>query len=251
VPRFKRIREFLEWTEHVRLVVDVVLAIAGLKAVKKVLSYIPQISHDWATVISWLAAAGLLYSLVIWQEKRKQSTAVVPSPQQSQNVGSIPAVSTIIPGIPGPTFDTQTFFRQSYYSSVTAETEKNMGIVLSRIKPADREGFFLRFMGVGIVQAIHEFTWLSIFRSQFLLLLEMNQKAGYLSLASAKNYYDKAATGRPDIYSKYSFDQWIDFLKTQQLVLQHPSEMLEITIKGKDFLKYCTHWGHYAEQRIA
>lgn len=27
------------------------------------------------------------------------------------------------------------------------------------------------------------------------------------------------------------------------LLVEHPSQMLEITHRGKDFLKYLTHWG--------
>lgn len=81
------------------------------------------------------------------------------------------------------------------------------------------------------------------------MLLDMNGKNGWIALSDAKNYYDKAAVEYPAIYSQYSFEQWTAFMKGQQLILQHPSNMLEITVRGKDFLKYLTHWGRYAEAR--
>jgi hypothetical protein len=100
-----------------------------------------------------------------------------------------------------------------------------------------------------VVASLHEYTWLTSFKSQLVMLLDMNGKGGYMTLAAAKGYYDKAAVEYPEIYSNYSFDQWIAYVKGQQLVLRHPSDMLEITVKGKDFLKYCTHWGHYPDAR--
>jgi hypothetical protein len=56
-------------------------------------------------------------------------------------------------------------------------------------------------------------------------------------------YYDKAAVDYPNLYPKYSFEQWLNYLMSEQLLIRHPSDMLEITHKGRDFLKYLAHWG--------
>jgi hypothetical protein len=240
-----RVKESFEWAEHVRLVFDVVAAIASWKTVKKLLSYIPQISHDWASIISWFVASLILLGLVVWNQKRSQQKTASPQLNQPvQETGStlIPATSAIFPGI-GPNFDAKEFFKVAYYSTVTAEVEKNIRTAASQKQPDDREGFLARFIGVGVVEYLHDSTWYTIFKSQFMMLSEMNSKNGWMPLSDAKNFYDKASAEYPSIYSNYSFEQWIIYMKGQQLILQHPSNMLEITVRGKDFLKYLTHWG--------
>ena len=70
-----------------------------------------------------------------------------------------------------------------------------------------------------------------------------------MPLNDAKPYYDKAVTDFPKIYSNYSYNQWVSFMKQEQLLIQHPDDRLEITVRGKDFLKYLTHWGRDLESR--
>jgi hypothetical protein len=248
-----KLKEFFEWGEHVRLVFDVVAAIASLKVVKKSLSYIPQISHDWASIISWLMASAILFGLVTLHQKHSQRRMARPSQinqsGQSSDTNLIPATSTIVSGVPGPSFDAKEFFRIAYYSSVTAETEKNFRVIAEQNEPNDPGRFLLKFIGVGLVAYLHDYTWFTIFKSQILMLLEMNARNGHMSLADAKNYYDQAAVEYPQVYPNYTFEQWMAYLRQQQLILQYPSNMLEITVKGKDFLKYLTHWGRYPDGR--
>jgi hypothetical protein len=75
------------------------------------------------------------------------------------------------------------------------------------------------------------------------MLSDMNANNGWMTLASAQKYYDDAVAQYPEVYKTYTFPQWIGYMKGQQLLIEHPSKMLEITVRGKDFLKYLTHWG--------
>jgi hypothetical protein len=205
-----------------------------------------HLSWDW-WVFAGLFVVTFVLLIVLEQERpRFQSNT-----QIAQNTADIliPATSTVVPGVPSPTFDAKTFFRTAYYSSVTAEVEKNMRSIAEQNEPNNREGFLMRFIGVGVVSYLHDYTWLTIYKSQLLMLLDMNGKNGWMPLTDAKNYFDKASAEYPQIYSKYSFEQWIAYMKQQQLILQHPSNMLEITVRGKDFLKYLTHWGRYSDAR--
>ncbi len=104
-------------------------------------------------------------------------------------------------------------------------------------------------IGIGLVGYLHDMTWVYIYKSQLLMLLELNRRNGWLPLADVKRYYDKAAAEHSTAYSDYSFEQWLEFMKSHELVIRHPSDMFEITIRGKDFLKYLTHWGRYADDR--
>jgi hypothetical protein len=141
------------------------------------------------------------------------------------------------------------FFRTAYYSDVTVEVEKNIRLAATQDQPNDREGFLAKFIGVGLVTYAHDQTWAHIYKSQLLMLTELNQKGGIMPLTAARAYYDKATVECSQVYANYTFDQWIEFMKGQQLIIQHPSAMLEMTVRGKDFLKYLTHWGRFANAR--
>jgi hypothetical protein len=132
----KRLDEILVWGEHVRLVFDVIAAIASWKVVKKLLSYVPQISHDWASIAAWIVAALVLFGLVRWHQKRSQ-TQTTQQPASAQNTATtlIPATSTIIPGTPVQPFDGAGFFKTAYYSPVTAEVEKTFALQQIKINP--------------------------------------------------------------------------------------------------------------------
>jgi hypothetical protein len=144
-------------------------------------------------------------------------------------------------------FDVTRYFQQAYHSPLQAEIETNIRAAAQ--SQNDREGFYARFIGVGLIAYIYDMIWSAIFRSQVLSLLELNRRNGLLPLADIKTFYDQAATAHPDYYAKYSFEQWLTFMKSQLLIIRHPSDMVEITLRGKDFLKYLLHWGREATQR--
>lgn len=96
---------------------------------------------------------------------------------------------------------------------------------------------------------VHEMTWAYIYKSQFLMLLELNRRNARIPLSDAKAYYDKAVPTCPKMYAKYSFDGWLQFLVTHQVIIRHPPphDEVEMTHRGKDFLKYITHCGYTAD----
>lgn len=246
--RFGKVGEALDWVERAKLVFDIVVAIGSGKLVKKLLSYIPQISHDWASVIAWAVAAVVLFCLIAVFQRGRQPRLDNQSTRPPSDA-TIPAISTVVAGLPGPNFDSRSYFKYAYYSPLTAEAEKNIRIVAEQNQKNDPAGFMAKLIGVGLVGFLYELTWAYIYRSQLLMLIEMNRNAGWLSVHNAKAFYDRAAVESPEVYAKYSYEQWLGFMKAQGLILQHPSDMLEITVRGKDFLKYLTHWGYDASAR--
>jgi len=250
VGKFDKTKSTLEWLEHGRFVLDILIGLGGGTIVRALLLTLTHINRVWITPI-WLLSAALVIGLSVlignkfFPSRRYLQQINVQNPTDSL----IPAASTIIPGVVGPTFDAKTYFKNAYYSPVTAEAEKNIRLIAEKNEPADHEGFYTRFIGVGVVSYLHEYTWLTIFGSQLRMVLDMNGRNGWMPLADSKNYYDKASLQYPDVYSNYSFEQWIAYMKEQGLILQHPSNMLEITVRGKDFLKYLTHWGRNVEAR--
>jgi len=84
--------------------------------------------------------------------------------------------------------------------------------------------------------------WFTIFGSQLEALLELNSR-GLIPVADLKKHYDKAAVGYPKTYINYSFEQWLNYMQSRMLIARYPSQMVELSYNGKDFLKYLAHVG--------
>jgi hypothetical protein len=227
--QYKQIRGNAKW--------DLLKAIC-FASLYPLLQKLRNLNWDWL-VFGGLFVVSFLLLLFLGQLR----TPAQPNSQPARNATSslMPTVSALY-GVSAPPFDAKAYFKQAYYSPVTAEVEKNIRKVAAENEPNDREGFLVRFVGVGLVAFLHEQTWAMIYQSQLLMLSSLNAN-GLMPLTAARAYYDKAKVNFPQTYSSYSFEQWIGFMKDQQLVIQHPSDMLEITVRGKDFLKYLTHYG--------
>jgi hypothetical protein len=89
----------------------------------------------------------------------------------------------------------------------------------------------VKLIATGLPAFTYEITWAYIFRSQILALMEINRRL--VPIAEVKAFYDKAALESPERYATYSFDQWMEFMKSQVLVIWNPSGMLEITVRGQ------------------
>ena len=171
--------------------------------------------------------------------------------QQLQNP-STDKPNPAIAGKPGQPFNTTEFFRHAYYSpALQAETEARMRAAANENQPNDREGFYLKFISVGLLVYSYDTIWDVIYRSQLEALLDINRNNGILPLAQVKTHYDQAAAAHSEEYKKGNviLENWLGFLIARTLVIRHPSDMIEITVAGKDFLKYLVHWGREANQR--
>jgi hypothetical protein len=235
VVNWKKVKTALEWALLGKFVLDLFVAIFSLKLVKALLSYIPQVSKNWATVISWGVAAAVLFLLIWWQEKHK--TAIQGSATQS-------ASSALLNS---STFDATAFFATAYRSTMHQDIETRVRAAAQLNSPSDRESFYLKLIATGLPSFIYEGIWSYIFRSQVLALMEVNRRL--VPIQEVKAFYDKAALETPTLYANYSFEKWMEYLKSNLLLLWHPSGMVEITIRGKDFLKYLTHAAHYPDDR--
>ncbi len=233
----EKVKRFAEWLEHGKTVVEIIAALGGGKVFVAVLTLFTKIPPIWMTPIWLLSSAAILWILL---------KLLKPKPAQLQ---STVQSGSIIPKQPAVDFDATEYFRTAYYSPLTAEVEKNIRLAATQNQPNDREGFFAKVIGVGLISYLHDITWAYIYKSQILMLMELNRRNGIMPLADAKVYYNKATVDYPLIYSHYLFDQWMSFMKAHQLLIHHPSDMLEVTVRGKDFLKYLTHWGLYPDAR--
>lgn len=214
---------------------------------KKMLELIPHISA-WMvwTIIVFVSAAAFVW--VAKLEKKPQHT-VKAEPAASQTptqppaiVPGIPTLSGLLGQTPDITFDAKKFFALAHYSPVTAEIEKNIRIIAQQNYPNDKEAFYARFIGVGVVAYQHDVTWLTIYGSQLAALGELNSR-GLIPVADLKKHYEKGVADYPKTYANYSFEQWMDYMQSRMLIARYPSQMVELSFNGKDFLKYLAHVG--------
>ena len=60
---------------------------------------------------------------------------------------------------------------------------------------------------------------------------------------SLQAWYDQAAAQYVDTYTNYTFEQWLGFLQSQQLIVR-ANDQVGITLEGREFLKYVLHQGY-------
>jgi len=207
--------------------------VAGLKQILQQVPHFP----GWGTLLILVAVS---LAAFIWLAKSQKAVSQQPI---TQTVAIAPGQAG------GANLDATLFFRTAYYSQLTDEVERNIRASAAHNQPNDREGFLAKFIGIGYVAYLHDITWAYIYKSQILVLTELNRRGGLMPVADAKAYFDKAETEYPQVYATYSFEGWLKFMLNDQLIIHHPSNMLEITIRGRDFLKYLTHWGRHAGKR--
>jgi len=202
---------------------------------KSLLHMIPNMP-DWAVWAIVLLASSILFVLVAKYFER--------SARQNQNKTQTTPNALMT----SPTgFDATAFFKTSYISTLQQEIENNTRAAAIQNQPNDREGFYVKLIAVGLLAFTYDIVWAYIFKSQILLLTELNRRI--MSPPEVKTYYDRAASDYPARYATYSFDQWMAFMQTNLLLIHTPDGMVGITVRGKDFLKYLVHWGRSADER--
>src|ERR1035437_1138211 len=167
--------------------------------------------------------------------------AISPA-QASGTIPGIPTLSALLGQNPSVEFNAKQYFALAHYSPITAEIENNVKIIAQQYSPNDKEAFYARFIGVGAVAYQHDVTWFTIYGSQLLSMEEMNSR-GLVPVADLKKHYDKAVADYPKTYGNYSFDQWLTYMKSRMLIANYPSQMVELSFNGRDFLKYLAHVG--------
>jgi hypothetical protein len=232
----EKLKEALEWLHHAYWIRELILSFGfwGIVVTWAQVHLRIAPGYKWLIIVFLVGVSMYVFA---WFSKRKQ-----PAITENQNVAAslLPNSSdrTLSPGV-----DIKEFFRTAYRTPLEEDVRKNFRTLAAQEEPKDRERFYLNFIGVGLVQAIYDSLWWPMYQSQLMALLEINRNGGIVPIDKIKALYDKAAQKYPKEYAKDTFERWLSYLAKNGLVLNHPSGMVEITIRGKDFLKYLTHWG--------
>ena len=144
-----------------------------------------------------------------------------------QQHGDGPSKEKLDPASPGPSINPrpaaaniETMLRKELQ---TVDAEKQVDVLLHAL-------VFSRLLGS------HEFVYNRIFGSQIQGLKGLNER-GRVSVDEGRRFYQTYADRFPVLYDTYTFDQWLGFLLSNQLVTKNDNN-LEITVFGQDFLRY-------------
>lgn len=232
---WEKVKNALEWMQLAKFVGDCLVTAASWTAIRTVLARFAYISSAWASAISYLAAGLVLWGIVWWQRRPRDDA-------QGHTVQRQPA------GDPTPSqFQNVDDFYATYDNVLLRETEGTVRKLSDQYEPGSaRERFFVRFVASGFWIFVFELVWANTCRSQILALERLNK--GPLRSEDLRPHYQQAATAQPQVYKNYSFEQWLSSLRTQILIKDHPTG-IEITVRGREFLKYLIHTGRSASDR--
>lgn len=240
--KHSRIKDVLEWLHHAYWIHEFLLS-SGLAAI-----IATWLAKHHATLAPYVWPIGILIAGVltyVWSFFHVRGGGA----QIANAKGAAALVANTADGVLPPGVDVNEFFRHAYRTTCEDEVRKNFKILAHKEAPDDPESFYLKFLGVGFIAAMYDSIWWPLYRSQLLMLIELNRNSGYLKIDIAREFYLAAIKEFPKELKTTEFDQWLSYLTSNQLLVRHASDMLEITVKGKDFLKYLTHWGRGPDQK--
>lgn len=87
----------------------------------------------------------------------------------------------------------------------------------------------------------------ALWGSQISLLRVLNSSATGETSKILRHFYDSAAVNYPDVYSQYSFENYMKYLVNARLIIEQEEGRYLITELGRDFLIYlaCTGISEY------
>ena len=111
-------------------------------------------------------------------------------------------------------------------------------------EPTERERFLIRLLAASAIIEQFERAYWNIWGSQLGALQALNTLgAAGADVALLTPWYEQSAARDPQARLTYTFDQWVGFLETHQLVRRTEGHV-QITIEGREFLKYILHQGY-------
>ena len=102
--------------------------------------------------------------------------------------------------------------------------------------PVERERVLVRHLAATQIRSHFERLYHLIFGSQLSMLQQVNAATSF-GRDEARASYDFAVMGSPDFYANYSFDQWLNFMISQNLV-RADGDVITITVPGREFLTF-------------
>jgi hypothetical protein len=223
---WERAGKGVDWLIRGQFIVQVLISLGIGKIVQWLVTKYAQVSPALAAAI-WLIASGIALWLLLIILRRKVfvqesglEAITTTAPQGIE--ANIKAVTDFYKTGSGPFLDEI----EAHFQRLAAHHQHN----------ADREQFLIKALSGGAVSYLHDMSWASIFKSQIDALHELNTR-GAMTADGLKPFYDAAAAAHREVYKNYTFDGWLKYL-VEQTLIRRDGQVIQITIRGKDFLKY-------------
>ncbi len=134
---------------------------------------------------------------------------------------------------------------KAFDNALLLEREKFIRTELERLhidSNPDRERVLIRLLAALALVQTFERTYTLIWGSQISALQFLNS-AGSVRVDLLRPWYDQAAAREPELYSTYTFGQWLGFLEAS-LLIARTGDSAAISVGGREFLKYLLHQGY-------
>jgi hypothetical protein len=124
-------------------------------------------------------------------------------------------------------------------SVIIREQEARIRVDLSKLNLADNEAVDLLIQHLAATQLFlaAERLYRIIFGSQIAVLKHLNLY-GPANRVIIQKFYDEAKEKFPQVYNPYPFESYVNFMKSQNLVITPDDINYSITILGKEFLQW-------------
>ena len=239
----EKIKSVLEWIEHGRtlweLFVLLITSLGGGSFVRAWLIQHTQLAHVWITPI-WL----LTSAFILWLIGR-----LIPrfgSRISNQTTLQKEAETGLVKGSSGLDLSVlQDVYKRQHYI-FTSEAEENVKDALVNVKGAEREKTLVRCVIAALRMAVFAEVWQTIYGSQLRALVRLNR--GPATRTELQTEYTSAAAKYPGIYTVYSYDSWLGFLRKNILVVEKDGSVA-ITVRGQAFLQHMTQIGRTIDDK--
>jgi hypothetical protein len=227
---WSRVDHFFKWAEHGYFAFQILVSLGVGKLVGAILRIHTQIPEAYITPIWWLSAAAAMGALIgVTRLTRSRKPPVIQA--------------TTVTETGGVNLEMIEKMRREFQGPLIQECEKSIGESAEKIKPdSERVKFLLRNLATVIVVAFFETTWQIIFGSQIRALERLNR--GMAKIDDLFPYYNENLEKRP----QYPFESWFGYLKNQLLIRQDGYNV-NITVRGKEFLKFLVQSGRTANDK--
>ena len=129
---------------------------------------------------------------------------------------------------------------QAFDSATLLEQEKRIrqGMEKQGLGDTETAKVLIRHLSIAQIHVAFQRFDYEIFGSQVNLLQQLNAATTPMPVENVRNYYETAAVAYPDVYKKYSFESWLNFLIDHAALVLMTGPGYQITQQGRDFLAY-------------
>lgn len=200
-------------------------------AMKKLLEYLTHIPSS----IIWIIVFFITLLLLIIINRKDKILNPIDSSQKQESI------------IDPNKLQSADEFYKTYDNILLKECEEMVRTQTNKYKPGDdREKYLVRLFSSTVINCYFEILWVYIYRSQLSALTAINSRS--LKIDDLQPFYEEAKQKYPETYKTYSFISWISFMRSELLFLEQGGT-IQITIRGREFLKWMASTGKYIEQK--